>query len=195
MKPRQNGFTLIELVITAAMVSLLLALVYSLGGTVVRQINTVEHASDVTKQVQTGMEKALRLLRDSSLGSVQVLDGSTWVTPAPGNTYSGVRFQRVLGLQTSTSSPLSAQRTLEWVRDPRETMNGADDDGDGLVDEGFLRMTEMDGSRRIILDGVELFQVVRTGRRLTFTLQCASRDAQRGVLRQRAAEHLTLRNN
>ncbi len=195
MKTSSRGFTLIETLFASALMALLLYAIYSTSSTVARQLHTVERAADVAKKVQTSIETAIRFMRSASLNSVVVYNGTSWITPVDATPYTAIRFQRVLGLQTKTSSPLSNPRTLEWVRDPRETANGVDDDGDGQVDEGFLRLTDEDGSKRILVEGVEIFELTRTSRRLMVTVQCAVRDAEKHVQRLRAVENLTLRNN
>ncbi len=53
---------------------------------------------------------------------------------------SALTFRTKIGF-SGDAPTYSETTTIEWVIDTRETDNGRDDDGDELVDEGFVRMT------------------------------------------------------
>ena len=90
---------------------------------------------------------------------------------------------------------LDPNRTLTFARDRTEAANGRDDDGDGLVDEGSIELTNTDGSRSVVVSGVESISYSIAGRVLTLAIQVGARDSARRVHRSRHQLSISLRNN
>jgi len=78
--------------------------------------------------------------------------------PADVDGASSFRFRRVTGLDADGNPTIGVWLRFAWERQPGAPNNNADDDGDGLIDEGQLVFTYDDGGaspkRAVIAKGV-----------------------------------------
>lgn len=125
---RRAGLTLLELTVAFAVLILLT------GGALILAARSQTHISDEVSRLALDdaasrvLERISRELIDAYPPSIQptVLDGSQTIT-----------YQKVLGY-SGGSVDLGPVNELRFELDSGETLNGADDDGDGLVDDGIL---------------------------------------------------------
>jgi hypothetical protein len=135
---RRAGFTVVEVVIAAALLATLIALAMGVMGT------TAEHVADNTVQNDLRAQgAATSILLQRELRSVSRSDLELHgIDPSTG-LYTEARFRVVTDFNETTgqpdkepASPLYHSIVFEY--EPTETSNGVDDDGDGLIDEGSL---------------------------------------------------------
>lgn len=130
---RRAGFTLIEALLSVAILGSLLGTVFLVQS---RGKNAAETS---TAQLQASL-KASRVV-DRVIRELQCMGGDS-ATPSPSSSLGTdvLTYQvseGVAGGAVAWSSP----RRLELLMAPNEFDNGADDDGDGLVDERALVLT------------------------------------------------------
>jgi prepilin-type N-terminal cleavage/methylation domain-containing protein len=144
------GFTLIEILIALTLLALLLSSVgtLSLASKDAFSRGTTVSAMELrTGLTSGGIQKELSLAIASSL------------SPAidPGQRVTELTYVRAVGWEGETTVT-TAPRTLRFEFDSAESNNGADDDGDGLVDEGILVLIEDVGlpteNRRVLARGL-----------------------------------------
>jgi hypothetical protein len=211
----QSGFTLLEAMVTTALVVPLLIAVVSTGDLVSKTLGANTAAADVVASIHDSTRRALVPLRAASKGT---FEGGTvtaqtttklgllgkllvftrtlvgWTTTVDNTDYSCVRFasRHAASVSDGPSAPTSLQ--LEFAYDSTEIKNGIDDDGDGLVDEGRLFLTRPGGGRTVLLEGVESCTFKLDGRLLRAKMQVA-RKAPDGRLRRGVAEHVVFLRN
>lgn len=149
----RSGFTLYEVAITVA----LLGLVFAAAGMVSRSTSDLANFSGEKSRTEVRARRTLdRLVEELSTA------GRGLLTPdpeAPGWT-DDLDFQCATGVAGGMPvwGPLTS---LRWEREPGELADGADNDGDGLVDEGqvvLVRNSGMGNQQRVVLcNGVAEF--------------------------------------
>ncbi|MDG1051624.1 MAG: prepilin-type N-terminal cleavage/methylation domain-containing protein [Planctomycetota bacterium] len=146
----RSGFTLIEILIAVALLGFLLSsvgLLSSASKNAFSRGTTVSAMELRTGITSSGIQKELSLAMATSL------------TPeiAPGQRVTELTYTRAVGWEGETTLT-TAPRTLRLEMEPGEANNGADDDGDGLVDEGILVLIEDLGlpteKRRVLARGL-----------------------------------------
>jgi len=145
-----RGFSLVELLIAVTFLVLLLSSIgllsaasrdaFSRGTTV----SAMELRTGITSG---GIQGELSLAMASSL-TPEIL---------PGQRVTELTYTRAIGWEGETTIT-TPPRTLRFEFEPGEANNGADDDGDGLVDEGLLVLIEDVGlpteNRRVLARGL-----------------------------------------
>ena len=122
---------------------------------------------------------------------------ATTVTWQPLQNYvprPSIRFQAATGTLSMNARELTPPRSIEFVRDAADPLNGIDDDGDGLVDEGRL-VLNYDGVQTKIADGIESSTFVLEDRVVRFRLTCAKRDSNGRIHRGTIEQRFFLRND
>jgi prepilin-type N-terminal cleavage/methylation domain-containing protein len=191
----QRGFTLLELLLVIGVLVPVLMGFLSMPRAVSNSVLTNLAAADSDGRNSNQFQRICNLLRPASLGSLQVRSGGSWIAPAENVDYDAVRFRQVVALPTASGGSLGPPRTLEFSLAPKETRNGNDDDGDGIVDQGLVRLTEADGTRVEFAGGITSFTLNKQGRELTVTLTSSSRD-RTGFVRSSSSQlNIIVRNN
>ncbi len=202
---RANGFTLVELMIVAVVAVPILWAVLSTSERLGSTVNTNERNADASESVRRVAERTVRLLRaasrstlcvratqaDVNAGKASVV--GEWMSAPELDPRPNIQFQCASGTLSMNATSLTSPRELEFVIDANEDVNGTDDDGDGLVDEGklFLRY----GSTRVpIAVGVETCSFERDGQTVKFSVQCAKRDRSGHVHRVMVQQVVWVRN-
>jgi type II secretory pathway pseudopilin PulG len=139
---RLQGFTLLESAIAIAATLLAMSGIYSIV------LSTERLFSDQMKE--HALEQAGRRVMGRATEYLRAAHPST-IQPALLLNSSYVTFQEVTGFNGSVVE-LGPVTTLRFELAPDETLNGADDNGNGLADEGFLVLTP-DGAPSQWLDG------------------------------------------
>lgn len=75
-----------------------------------------------------------------------------------------------------------------------EIANGTDDDGDGLIDEGAIRLL-YDNNQLVLVNGFENFEVSIDGRFLNVRMTAARSDDQGRIYRATLEQSFYVRNN
>ena len=128
---QQAGFTMLELVIAGTIMTVLLGAITSVvTGTLRGFPDQMAHA--------TVRQTAGRTI--SRLGTPIMEASPATLSPVILVNSPTVSFQRVEGF-VGTAPILSAVNTLSFSVDNGETLNGRDDDGDGIIDEGSVLHT------------------------------------------------------
>lgn len=146
----RRGFSLVELVITVSLLTLLLG-----------SVGLVSRTSDMA--FRTGAaSSAVELRASSALAAVvRELEVATRVSltpdPTAGLGTSELRFMHAIGFDGSEVI-LGNARILRLEAEEGETIDGTDEDGDGLVDEGLIVLIEDAGlateRRRVLVRAV-----------------------------------------
>lgn len=175
----EGGFTMVEVLVVGSIMAGLLVALLGVSDTVTGSVSSNERAAAALETVRTALRRVTDVARPESAGAVRVRTSPTgpWIVPDAAATYPAVRFG------TATL------RTLEFVLDANETADGDDDDGDGLVDEGSLRL---DGVP--IATGVEACEFALVGQLFRVRLQSGRRDSDRRVHRLVNEARVCLRN-
>ena len=223
MKDSQNGgFTLIEVLI-ASLVSLpILAAIVSTSKVVGSSLQTNVRASDVSEALEATAQRIERLIRPTALSTVEVKATQAdvaaiktvedlkvlanqnyvpivpavgeWIGPTDLQPRPTLRFRSARGVLSMNASSLTTPMELEFVMDSNELDNDIDDDGDGMVDEGGLFLT--DNTNRIALaSGVESCSFTLDGSVVRFSIQLARRDASKHIHRASVERKFHMRNN
>ena len=95
------------------------------------------------------------------------------VDPLDDTDYDSARFQLVIDFAADLTPQLGGVRSLTYERETGELDNDADDDGDGLVDEGRIVMTDDAGRRLGVVANVESLTIRKSGRSVTVTVTSA----------------------
>lgn len=135
-RPRA-GLTLIELVIAVTLLGTMLGSVALVSGTSRRAFQRGVVTSALEIRSSAAMGAVVGVLESATLAGLTP-------DPLPGLNTSQLRFTQATGFsgEVALTAPL-AQLGLEL--EPDEADNGLDDDGDGLVDERQLVLTERVG--------------------------------------------------
>lgn len=127
------GMSLIEATIAAAITALILGAIgrAALSG----------QSSTTQTMVATELENQARAVVDR-IAEELVAARTTGLNPTPTGAFgsSTLTYQKCTGYAGGVAVFGTNQR-IRWVIEPGETDNGADDDGDGLVDEGMIEFT------------------------------------------------------
>lgn len=130
---RQGGFTLLEMMVAIAIFSVIMGSVYMIMFSSNRNMNKSETIALLEQQsldiIYRMREDLLGMSDDAAAG---------WT-----NTSTSFSGPKVIDYDFDTSTPTYGD-TISWsvAYDDGESDNGADDDGDGLIDEMKLIRTE-----------------------------------------------------
>ena len=157
---QQSGFTLIEVAVSVVLLSILLGLAFNVTMSsqdhMLDEMNLLALESTLSRTV----DRMAAELTEASPTSVSpsILDGSDNVT-----------FNKVTGYSLGAVQ-LGPAHKFELQMSSGETLNGSDDNGDGLVDEGVVVFT-MDGEATTIADNVLSLSFTGTGTAIEYTVE------------------------
>lgn len=136
-RSRSAGFSMTEVLIGA----LLLASLLLVAGLAVDRSMDLFRQRRASEAVTSG---AHRLLQRVAAEFAFARQGSLVPAPPVDDGTSSLSFQKCLGVQGGAVA-WSTRFAIEWEREPGEADDGADNDGDGLVDEGQLVWVQDEG--------------------------------------------------
>jgi hypothetical protein len=190
-----EGLTLVEVVFATAFLSILVFIVYLVLHRSSERIGNESVHLSLDERAREVLSEVARDLRDSARETL-----STGIPPAPvvpGQAYADLRFGVNSGYDLATRA-VQFSRTVRYrfVPDPADPANGADDDGDGLVDEGSVEKTDLHGGVTRICDDVVAsgLRFVLQDRLVTVTLTREHRDPKGTIVRREANTSVELRN-
>jgi hypothetical protein len=205
---KQNGYSMIEVLVTVSLLLPLIGLIAQVNESSTRGLSTNDQISRAMERLERTAQRIAKLTRPCSLDTLQMeanaedirnfsVSAGTFLDPLPDTPRTGVRFQSSTHTTSFNATNLTSARTIQKRLDPRETENGRDDDGDGLVDEGSIVLT-YEGTQAVMDEQIEdcMFALTGPTARL-LTVQLSSGVPQRGggVRRFTITETLFLRNN
>lgn len=193
---RMHGFTLVEVMISLVILVPTLVVIFAMHPAIAKSFTTNLGAASSDQRSAANLDRACALLRGASISSLEVWDGTNWITPSDGIDYEGIRFRALERLPNDGAPPaLGPVRTLQFQLVATETRNGVDDNGNRLVDEGVLLFVDPAGIRTVIATDLERFVVSRQNRQLVVQLSLATRDQTGAVHRRTRRIDVLLRNN
>jgi len=131
------GNTLVEVLISA----LLLGSLMLVAGLAMDRTMDLFHQRSATEAVSSS---AHRMLQRVAAEFAFARQASLVPAPPVNDGTSALSFQKCLGVQAGAVA-WSTRFAVEWEREPGEADDGADNDGDGLVDEGQLVWIQDEG--------------------------------------------------
>lgn len=203
---RQRGFTLVEVMLVMLLIGPIFGLIISSSTVATRTLNTNETVASTAEGVHRTMQRLAHFVRPCVLSTyaveataADVTSGRAssvgeWISPVDGEPRSVVRFQSATAGLTMNAASLTLPRTIRFILDPGEVVNGVDDDGDGFVDEGRIAL-DYDGVSADMVIHAEECSFTLVGRELTIRLAAVSRSRDSQVSRVRTSQVLSLRNN
>jgi prepilin-type N-terminal cleavage/methylation domain-containing protein len=128
------GYTLVEISIVVALLAIVVSAVMSIGVSSDRTYRTGTTAAHLEAQVETALARVVAELQVARRTSLTP-------DPLPGVGASSIEYVRPIGI-TNGVVQWSPTRRLALELEPGEIANGIDDNGNGLVDEKRLVLTE-----------------------------------------------------
>jgi prepilin-type N-terminal cleavage/methylation domain-containing protein len=134
MNTRRKGFTLIEIAVTLAILGVVFGSIVQVNRATMNTYNQTSAVALVQTQVRRVLDRITVELENGGLGTLQ---------PDPViNSSDNVIFQVSTGVDSNTGAIVfGSPSRLSLIPEPGETMNGVDDNGNGLVDECQLVLT------------------------------------------------------
>ena len=129
-----RGFTLLELAITMGIAGLLLSSLASVLDSSKSTYGRGSAMAQVQNEARRTLDRVAAELENGGFGTL---------LPNPvGVAIDDLVFQTATGIDAATGALLFANSSrLRFVYETGEMNNGLDDDGDGLIDEGYLVLT------------------------------------------------------
>jgi prepilin-type N-terminal cleavage/methylation domain-containing protein len=201
----QAGFTLVELTIVAALLAMVMAGIAAFLGAATTSIRLDDNVAVAMESLQRSAIRVSQVMRPCSISTFRVLSTTAdvplaaatvgeWIEPVEGEARAAIQFRAATGELSLNAEQLTAPRSFRIQLETGELDNDADDDGDGMVDEGRLMM-DYDGIPVALASNLEAATFTLVGRLLTIRLQSAARTRAGVMQRFTASEVLYLRNN
>ena len=132
-----SGFTLVEAMITLAILGMVSSLAIMTVSDGQSTFGTTSSTADLEARVRRGIDR---------IASELLTAGDGQLTPDPTGNFgtSDLLFRQAVGI-TGTAIDWSNQHRIAFEYDANELDDGVDNDGDGLIDEGNLVLTRNDG--------------------------------------------------
>lgn len=158
----RRGFSLLEAVIAGAILVVAIGLSLGVLGNISEHVADATVASDARAQAS----RARTFLRSVLRGVVVAPTASLPLFPAPSpvrsaphpttNLFTGLQYVTATGFDPAARSiTVGPTCQLSFAVEQGELLNGSDDDGDGLVDEGSLRWSRGGLPARTVAEGVD----------------------------------------
>jgi prepilin-type N-terminal cleavage/methylation domain-containing protein len=202
---RQSGFTLVELTLVASLLAMVMAGIAAFLSAATTSIRLDDNVAVAMESLQRSAIRVSQVMRPCSISTYRVLSTAAdvplaataageWIEPVDGEARPAIQFRSATGALSLNAEQLTDPRGFRIELENGETANGADDDNDGMVDEGRLMM-DYDGIPVALASNLEAATFTLNGRLLTITLQSAARTRAGVMQRFVANEVLYLRNN
>lgn len=199
MKRPPNGFSLLEVMVAAAILTFVVALIYaalfSAGDTYAN--DSVHLALD--ERGREVLNQMVRELREAGVSTF--VSGSPPAAIVAGTPYADVSFGRHSGLNLTTKQVEFGHTVrYRWVLDPAEIANGKDDNANGLVDEGLIEKTETFLGKPAVTTRIcrdvknQGLKFVLQNRSVAITLELERRDPKGTVVARKVETTAELRN-
>jgi prepilin-type N-terminal cleavage/methylation domain-containing protein len=137
-----RGLTLLESMIVMAVLATLLSGVFAFLVSARDHFESVTIESDLRDRTRIVMEFICNELRQASADTIEINDSATTLGG------SKISFQKATGY-SGGALQLGPVATFTWVLAPNESVLGADEDTDGIMDEGYVRYNDGTGDSDI----------------------------------------------
>lgn len=134
---KAGGFTLVEMLISSAIIAIIMG---TIGMTVLRGKENFRQGVTTAVLEARGRRVLERIVTE--LQSAETSSLSPMPNPPLGS--SNLRFRASLGYN-GTAPVWAPWSRIQFLPDPRDPVNGVDDDGDGMIDEGRVVLIRDDG--------------------------------------------------
>jgi len=206
--PRRTsgGFTLVEVMIAATITAVMMAAIWNSTTVATRSTEQNVASAESITQCRRYLERVAKLVLPAKMSTLKMPATAADVTnllattvgewiDAPGDAEwrGGLQFVAAKGELKMNAALLTSMRALHFTMEPTEIDNNADDDGDGLIDEGTVSLLH-DGSVIHVLQGVETCSFQLTDRLLAIRMRCGLEKNGR-THRADLTQHIFLRNN
>jgi prepilin-type N-terminal cleavage/methylation domain-containing protein len=203
---KSSGFTLVELAIVTVILSVIMGAVWSTSTKVNATVETNSRSIQAMSAARGTMRRIAKFMRVAKLSTITVqavqadvdLGYATavgeWISPTDLVWRPGIRFLCASGTESMNAALNTLPRELTFTIDPSETANSADDDGDGLVDEGVVRLVHDNATVAVVRD-VEECMFMLDGRLLAVRLRCGKGDGRGRAIRAQVTQDFYMRNN
>ncbi len=185
----EAGLTLIEIAVASAIFGLVMGMVFWVILAGQRQVEADAPRAEIQNRARGILDRIAGDLRKAGLGTL---------TPPNPVDSSSISFQVVGGYDPDSETVTYDPKVIQYRFEPSATdpVNGADDDGDGLVDEGKL-VRQATGEPQAdltewVADGD--FRVTLQGRTLQIVLQLRRALKADEVITAEHSTSVTLRN-
>jgi hypothetical protein len=126
--------TLVEVVLTLSISGLVLAPIMLLSLTATRQYGDTSERGDALARCQRTADRIADLLESATRASVVTV-------PAAPAWDDEISYDALTSVALTNGTVAVRGMRIRWRRDPADANDGADNDGDGLVDEGEVVVT------------------------------------------------------
>jgi len=203
---RQGGFTIIEMMIVMVVLAVMLAAVGNTANVVNTTVNSNDRSAEATSLARRTVRRIGAFIRPGKLSTVTVtaIDDDVkagratavgeWISPTDNVWRPGLQFVAATGLLSMNAALSTSPRELTFQMEAGESDNGIDDDGDGIIDEGTVRLLHNGVTVTVVRD-VELCEFALDQRVITVRLRCAKRQSGGLVHRATFEQSFYLRNN
>lgn len=191
---RSRGVSLVEVLIgVTALVSMVL-LALGVESSALRSLQANNRVAEPLERASRLTERVDREIRTAGILTLLVPGAAGLEYPVDGTPYDEIHFQRVVGFTTG-GAVYGTERALRFAIDAGEVANAADDDGDGLVDEGVVFLEEVGGPSATIATGISGLSFVKNGGTLVLTVTAGIPVPGGNAQTETVTRTVTLRNN
>ncbi len=145
MKTRR-GWTLIELSFATLLMGIIGSVVSGLLHSAPRQTNALVLASETRRSSAQARELISAHLRDAAVSQLSLVHGAGEALE--------LRFRKARISHDDGTVSLGPELKLGFAYSGNDPLNGVDDDGNGLIDDGVLYLIHGDGNQQILLSFV-----------------------------------------
>lgn len=201
----ERGYTLVELTIAAALLAGAMAMIAISLSTASNSLHGDDLVAKGMESLQRSAVRVSQIMRPCSLTSYRVLSVASdvpvqasavgeWIEPNDGEARAAIQFRAASGVESMNATALTLPRVLRLEPEATDPTDGVDNDGDGMIDEGYL-VLDYDGVAVRLASNIERCVFTLTGRQVEIELHSAARRRNQAVQRFTAHETLYLRNN
>ena len=173
-KAADTGYTLVELTIAAVLLAGAMAMIAVSVSTASNSLHGDDLVAKGMESLQRSAVRVSQIMRPCSLTSYRVLSlrsdvpaqasaPGEWIEPNDGEPRSAIQFRAASGVESMNAAALTDTRVLRLEPEASDPPDGVDNDGDGMVDEGYL-VLDYDGIAVRLASNIERCTFTLTGR-------------------------------
>lgn len=148
-RPRQRGFSIIELMLAMAGTVVIFGIVVLGTQRAFGTWRATVSDTELERIAVRSLDRVVATLADASIATI----ADDLAAPTGG---ASITFQ-AFGPAADGTATLGPAVTFAWSSDPNDPEDGADNDGDGLVDEGRIVRTDTTGNSVVLVQNVTAY--------------------------------------